>query len=55
MPHFIFDANIAHYKERLSQETDPKTIVMLHRLLAEEEAKLADHNARNPALPRAAE
>jgi hypothetical protein len=55
MPRFIFDANIAHYKERLSQETDPKTIATLRRLLAEEEANLADYNARNPAPPRAAE
>lgn len=55
MPRFIFDANIAHYKERVSLETDPKTLVMLRGLLAEEEAKLADYNARNPAPPRAAE
>jgi hypothetical protein len=52
MPHFIFEANIAHYKERLMLETDPKVIATLHRLLAEEETKLADYHVRNP---RAAE
>jgi hypothetical protein len=42
VPDFIFERNIALYKERLKHETDPTTIEMLHKLLAEEEAKLAD-------------
>jgi hypothetical protein len=48
MPRYIFEANIAHYKERLSQETDPKTTATLHRLLAEEEAKLFDFKYPQP-------
>ncbi len=54
MPDFIFHANIAHYKELLATETDAHRIATLHRLLAEEEAKLADWHARNPR-PKAAE
>jgi hypothetical protein len=34
MPWFIFEAMIAHYKERLAQETDSKTIKTLRKLLA---------------------
>ena len=47
MPWFILQSNIAHYKERLSQETDPKTIATVHRLLAEEQDKLAAYRAKN--------
>ena len=47
MPWFVFEANIAHYKERLARETDPKVIAVLQKLLAEEEAKLADYHAKN--------
>ena len=55
MPRFIFEANIAHYKERLSQETDPIKKETLRRLLAEEEAKLADFNTSSHPSQRAAE
>ena len=54
MPDFIFHANIAHYKELLATETDARKIAMLRKLLAEEEAKLADWHAKNPR-PKAAE
>jgi CRP/FNR family nitrogen fixation transcriptional regulator len=54
MPYFILQANIAHYKERLVQETDSKTIVTLHKLLAEEEDKLVAFKAKNPKLPKVA-
>ena len=54
MADFIFRANIAHYKEQLASESDARKIAMLQKLLAEEEAKLADWHARNPR-PTAAE
>jgi hypothetical protein len=46
MPKFIFEANIAHYKGLLANETDPKRIEILGRLLAEEEAKLAEYHTQ---------
>ncbi|WP_170991451.1 MULTISPECIES: hypothetical protein [Bradyrhizobium] len=48
MADFIFKANIAHYNELLATETDARKIEMLHKLLAEEEAKLADWRKQNP-------
>jgi hypothetical protein len=54
MADFIFTANIAHFKELLAAETDARKIAMLHKLLAEEEAKLAEWRAQN-AKPKAAE
>ena len=51
MPWFILQSNIAHYKERLTQETDPKTIAVVHKLLAEEEDKLAAYKAKNLKAP----
>ncbi len=54
MPDFIFQANIAHYKELLATETDAQKIAILRRLLAEEEAKLASWHAKN-SRPKAAE
>jgi len=48
VPDFIFEANIAHYKELLARETDPTKLEMLRGLLAEEEVKLAQYRARNP-------
>ena len=48
MPDFIFQANIAHYKELLATETDARKIAMLHRLLTEEEVKLAEWHRKNP-------
>jgi hypothetical protein len=54
MANFIFEANISHYKELLASETDARKIAMVHKLLAEEEAKFADWRARNPN-PKAAE
>ncbi|MBR1208385.1 MULTISPECIES: hypothetical protein [unclassified Bradyrhizobium] len=47
MADFIFTANIAHYNDLLATETDATKIAMLHRLLAEEEAKLAEWRAKN--------
>jgi hypothetical protein len=55
VPWFVFEANIAHYRERLARETDPKVIAMLQKLLAEEEAKLADYHAKNPRPSKLAE
>jgi hypothetical protein len=52
MPDFIFQANIAHYKELLAAETDARKIATLRRLLAEEEVKYDEWRAKNP---RAAE
>lgn len=54
MADFIFSANITHYRELLASETDARKIAMLHKLLAEEEAKFADWHAKNPR-PKAAE
>lgn len=48
MPDFIFEANIAHYRELLTTETDTRKIVILRKLLAEEQTKLADFHAKNP-------
>lgn len=48
MPDFILDANIARYKELLAITTDAGKIAMLHKLLAEEEAKLARWHAQSP-------
>jgi hypothetical protein len=36
MPWFIFEANVAHFKERLEKETDPRTISTIRKLPAEE-------------------
>jgi hypothetical protein len=54
MADFIFHANIAHYRKLLASETDARKIAMLRRLLAEENAKLADWHDKNPK-PSAAE
>jgi len=54
MADFIFTANIAHFKGLLATETDALRIAMLRRLLAEEEAKLAEWHDKNPR-PDAAE
>jgi predicted phosphatase len=54
MADYIFQANIDHYKHLLAVETDPQKITMLRKLLAEEEAKLADFRAKNPK-PKSAE
>ena len=54
MPDFVFQANIAHYKDLLATETDARKVATLRRLLAEEEAKLAEWRAKN-SKPDAAE
>lgn len=54
MADFIFTANIAHFKQLLATETDMVKTALLRRLLAEEEAKLADWHAKN-SKPGAAE
>jgi hypothetical protein len=46
MQKFIFEANIAHFKTQIDQETDPKRLQTLRGLLADEEAKLAEYDAR---------
>lgn len=53
MADFIFQANIAHYKELLATETDARRIATIRRLLAEEEAKLAEWRAQNPGAKAA--
>jgi hypothetical protein len=45
---FILQANIANYKKLLATETGAVKITMIRKLLAEEEAKLADWHAKNP-------
>jgi hypothetical protein len=45
MPDFIFRANIAHFANLLVNETDPKKISVIRKLLADEKAKLADFHA----------
>ena len=48
MANFVIEANIAHYKKLLATEkTDARKIALLHKLLAEEEAKSADWRAKN--------
>lgn len=48
MPEFVMRANIAHYKELLASETDPSKIAILRKLMAEEEAKLAEWRKQKP-------
>jgi len=48
MLNFIFQANIAHYKELLATETNARKIATLRTLLAEEEAKLTEWHRKNP-------
>lgn len=48
MADFIFEANIAHFKELLAIETDARKIATLRGLLTAEEAKLADFRAKKP-------
>ena len=43
MDDFVERHNIAHYRNRLKTELDPFRRVILHDLLAEEEAKQARH------------
>jgi hypothetical protein len=59
MLEFIFEANIAHYKELLATETDARKIATIRKLLAEEQAKLAQaaskdlrSNADNESPPQ---
>ncbi|MGY4311095.1 hypothetical protein [Bradyrhizobium sp. JR3.5] len=54
MADFIFEANIAHYTKLLTTETDVGKIAMIHKLILEERAKLAEWHAKNPR-PKAAE
>jgi hypothetical protein len=53
MPHFLFEANIAHYKELFANASDARLIAKLRQLLAEEEAKIANYRAGN-SRPKAA-
>ncbi len=52
MADFIMDANIKRYKELLTITTDAGKISILHKLMAEEEAKLADWSANQPNQKR---
>ncbi len=52
MQDFIFQANMAHFKELLATETDARKIAILRELLAEEEAKFAEWRAK-PRLNKA--
>ena len=45
MLEFIFEANIAHYEELLTTETEPGKIATIRKLLAEEQAKQAEWRA----------
>ena len=45
---FIFQANISHYRALLATETDAQKIATINKLLAEEQAKLAEWRAKNP-------
>ncbi|HUO00040.1 MAG TPA: hypothetical protein VMU69_27860 [Bradyrhizobium sp.] len=42
----VADLNIEHFKKLLAVETDPVKRETIQRLLAEEEAKLADRRTR---------
>jgi len=53
MDRTVADLNIAHFKKLLETEADPVKRETLQRLLAAEEAKLAQENER-PADPRKA-
>jgi len=46
MPTFVFEENIAHFKKLIAAETDPQKVETLKKLLAEEEAKLADYKTK---------
>jgi hypothetical protein len=50
MPDFIFRANIAHFENLLTTETDAKKIAVIRKLLVEEKAKLADFHANRRRL-----
>ena len=54
MADFIFQANIAHYRELRATETDSRKIATIRKLLSEEEAKLAEWRVKNPG-PKATE
>jgi hypothetical protein len=48
MKDFIFQANITHYKRLLLTETDAQRTATIRTLLAEEEVKLTDSEAKKP-------
>ena len=48
MDRSVAHLNIEHYKRLLAQETDAARRLLLLRLLAEEEAKLADSKPPEP-------
>ncbi len=55
MERFIHEMNIAHFRKRLAEATDPAERETLRRLLAEEEAKERHGAVRRtipPTLPR---
>jgi hypothetical protein len=49
MPDFILQANISNYKRLLLTETDTQKVATIRRLLAEEEAKFVDSEAKKPS------
>ena len=52
MSWFIFESNIAHFRELLAGETDARKVAMLHKLLAEEEHKYTEWRAKNPGAKK---
>jgi hypothetical protein len=50
MQDFILHANISNYKRLLLTETDTQKAATIRRLLAVEEAKLADSEEKKPSI-----
>lgn len=48
MQDFIFEANIARYKRLMATETDGQKLATLHKLLVEEQTKLAGYHKMDP-------
>ena len=54
MDRTVFDLNIAHFKKLLATEADPVKRHMIQRLLAEEEARLAQTQTKDSDNPKKA-
>jgi len=48
---YVARLNIEHFRQLIAREADAKKLELLRRLLAEEEAKLAQLLARGATLP----
>ncbi len=53
MDHSVAHLNLEYYRKRLANETDSTIRQILIRLIAEEEAKLAQRNGPQPSGGRA--